>query len=164
MKSGIGSYAVKSGALMAGAVVAVNSLGDVYDWKTGQKVAGLLAENKRSFGDSEMELLNINEVMDNKFVGNTTIAVFFTNARFDKTKLGKIAGMAHDGYARSIRPVHTTADGDSIYAVSLGEVNADLDVVGTLAARVISEAIIRAVEHADSAYGYPATRELLTKK
>ena len=83
-----------------------------------------------------MELLNINEVMDNKFVGNTTIAVFFTNARFDKTKLGKIAGMAHDGYARSIRPVHTTADGDSIYAVSLGEVNADLDVVGTLAARV----------------------------
>ena len=49
---------------MAGAVVAVNSLGDVYDWKTGQKVAGLLAENKRSFGDSEMELLNINEVMD----------------------------------------------------------------------------------------------------
>lgn len=81
---------------MAGAVVAVNSLGDVYDWKTGQKVAGLLAENKRSFGDSEMELLNINEVMDNKFVGNTTIAVFFTNARFDKTKLGKIAGMAHD--------------------------------------------------------------------
>ena len=77
MKSGIGSYAVKSGALMAGAVVAVNSLGDVYDWKTGQKVAGLLAENKRSFGDSEMELLNINEVMDNKFVGNTTIAVFF---------------------------------------------------------------------------------------
>ena len=48
MKSGIGSYAVKSGALMAGAVVAVNSLGDVYDWKTGQKVAGLLAENKRS--------------------------------------------------------------------------------------------------------------------
>ena len=164
MKSGIGSYAVKSGALMAGAVVAVNSLGDVYDWKTGQKVAGLLAENKRSFGDSEMELLNINEVMDNKFVGNTTIAVFFTNARFDKTKLGKIAGMAHDGYARSIRPVHTTADGDSIYAVSLGEVNADLDVVGTLAARVISEAIIRAVEHADSAYGYPAARELLTKK
>ena len=60
------------------------------------------------------------DVQENKFVGNTTIGVVFTNARFDKTRLCKIAGMAHDGYARAIRPVHTSADGDSIYAVSLG--------------------------------------------
>ena len=68
--------------------------------------------------------------------------------------------MAHDGYARSIRPVHTTADGDSIYAVSLGQVEADQDLVGTLSARVVSEAILRAVDSADSAYGYPCAREL----
>ena len=68
--------------------------------------------------------------------------------------------MAHNGYARSIRPVHTTADGDSIYAVSLGQVEADQDMVGTLGARVISEAILRAVENAESAYGYPCAREL----
>ena len=63
--------------------------------------------------------------------------------------------MAHDGFARSINPVHTSADGDSIYAVSVGHVPADQDLVGTLAAEVVSEAIIRAVEHAESAYGFP---------
>ena len=68
--------------------------------------------------------------------------------------------MGHDGYARSIRPVHTSFDGDSIYAVSIGDLIADQEVVGTLAAEVISEAIIRAVENAESAYGFPSAKEL----
>lgn len=160
MKSGIGSYAVELGELRIGAVVAVNALGDIYDWKNGVKVAGLLSEDRKSFLDSEEEMFKMTEVVENKFTGNTTIAVVFTNAKFDKTRLCKIAGMAHDGYARSIRPVHTTADGDSIYAVSLGQVEADQDLVGTLSARVVSEAILRAVDSADSAYGYPCAREL----
>ena len=160
MKAGIGSYAVELGELRIGAVVAVNALGDIYDWKDGSKVAGLLSEDRKSFLDSEEEIFRMREVVENKFTGNTTIAVVFTNAKFDKTRLCKIAGMAHNGYARSIRPVHTTADGDSIYAVSLGQVEADLDMVGTLSARVISEAILRAVENAESAYGYPCAREL----
>lgn len=160
MKAGIGSYAVELGELRIGAVVAVNALGDIYDWKDGNKVAGLLSEDRKSFLDSEEEIFRMREVVENKFTGNTTIAVVFTNAKFDKTRLCKIAGMAHDGYARSIRPVHTTADGDSIYAVSLGQVEADQDMVGTLGARVISEAILRAVDSADSAYGYPCAREL----
>ena len=67
--------------------------------------------------------------------------------------------MAHDGYARSIRPVHTSADGDSIYAVSVGDVAVDQDVAGILAAEVISEAINRAVYSADSAYGYISATE-----
>ena len=160
MKSGIGSYAVELGELRIGAVVAVNALGDIYDWKNGVKVAGLLSEDRKSFLDSEEEMFKMTEVVENKFTGNTTIAVVFTNAKFDKTRLCKIAGMAHDGYARSIRPVHTTADGDSIYAVSLGQVEADQDLVGTLSAGVVSEAILRAVDSADSAYGYPCAREL----
>ena len=160
MKSGIGSYAVELGELRIGAVVAVNALGDIYDWKNGVKVAGLLSEDRKSFLDSEEEMFKMTEVVENKFTGNTTIAVVFTNAKFDKTRLCKIAGMAQDGYARSIRPVHTTADGDSIYAVSLGQVEADQDLVGTLSARVVSEAILRAVDSADSAYGYPCAREL----
>lgn len=160
MKAGIGSYAVQLGELKVGAVVAVNALGDVYDWKNGKKAAGLLSEDRKHFLDSEEELFRTEEIIENKFTGNTTIGVVFTNARFEKTKLCKIAGMAHDGYARSIRPVHTTADGDSIYAVSLGNVEADLDLVGTLSARVISEAILRAVESAESAYGYPCAKEI----
>ena len=91
---------------------------------------------------------------------NTTLGVVFTNARFDKAALAKIAGMAHDGYGRSIRPVHTSIDGDTIYALSVGEVQADRDLVGTLAAEAICKAICRAVENAESAYGFPAARDL----
>ena len=95
-----------------------------------------------------------------KFVGNTTIGAVFTNAKFDKAHLCKIAAMTHDGYARAIRPVHTANDGDSIYAVSLGDLAADQDVVGALAARVMAEAILRAVQAADSAYGFPAAKDI----
>ena len=83
------------------------------------------------------------------------MGVVVRGGEFHRTCLCKIASMAHDGFARSIRPVHTSADGDSIYAVSVGDVSADQDLVGTLAGEVMSEAIIRAVESAESAYGYP---------
>jgi L-aminopeptidase/D-esterase-like protein len=159
MKSGVGSYAVQLGELMVGALVAVNSMGDIYDWKTGQKVAGLLADDGHRFLSTEEEAYRSYEIVENKFVGNTTLGVVLTNAPFAKAQLCKIAGMAHDGYARSIRPVHTSADGDSIYAVSAGEVAADMDIVGTLAAQVMSEAILRAVHSAESAYGFPCCRE-----
>ncbi len=156
MKSGIGSYAVALGELYVGAVVAVNALGDVYDWKTGEKVAGLLADDKRTFRDSEALLFQTIDVTENRFTGNTTLGVVITNAAFRKPQLCKIAGMAQDGCARSIRPVHTSADGDSIYALSVGTLRADQDLVGTLAARTVSEAILRAVRAAAPAFGLPA--------
>lgn len=161
MKSGIGSYAVQIGELKVGAVVAVNALGDIYDWKNGKKIAGLLAEDHKTFLSTEETAFAGYEVVENKFVGNTTIGVILTNAKFPKSSLCKIAGMAHDGYARAIRPVHTTSDGDSIYAVSLGELEADQDVAGALSAQVMAEAILRGVQAAQSAYGYPATRDIL---
>lgn len=160
MKSGIGSYAVQIGDLKIGAVVAVNALGDIYDYKTGTKIAGLLNKEKNGFEDSEEALCNKIEVVKNRYTGNTTLAVIITNAKFTKTKLCKIAAMGHDGYARSIRPIHTTADGDSIYAVSTGELKADMDIVGTVAAKVISEAILRAVYSAEDAYGFPAAKTM----
>ncbi len=160
MKSGIGSYAVQIGDLKIGAVAAVNAIGDIFDWKTGQKVAGLLTEDKTAFRDTLELLTQSIEIKENRFVENTTLGVIITNAKFDKSCLCKIAGMAHDGYARSIRPVHTSVDGDSIYALSVGEVEADQDLVGELAAEVMSEAILRAVYSAESAYGFPAVRDL----
>ena len=156
MKTGIGSYAVQIEDLKIGAVVAVNALGDIFDWKTGEQIAGLLTEDKKGFRSTEEVLRSSIEAVENRFVENTTLGIVITNAAFDKAALCKIAGMAHDGYARSIRPVHTSADGDSIYAVSVGEVKADRDVIGVLAAEVISEAIKRAVKSADSAYGFPS--------
>ena len=156
MKTGIGSYAVQIEDLIIGAIVAVNALGDIFDWKTGEQIAGLLTEDKKGFRSTEEVLRSSIEAVENRFVENTTLGIVITNAAFDKAALCKIAGMAHDGYARSIRPVHTSADGDSIYAVSVGEVKADHDVIGALAAEVISEAIKRAVKSADSAYGFPS--------
>jgi len=156
MKTGIGSYAVQIEDLKIGAVVAVNALGDIFDWKNGEQIAGLLTEDKSAFRSTEEVLRSSIETVENRFVENTTLGIIITNAAFDKASLCKIAGMAHDGYARSIRPVHTSADGDSIYAVSVGDVKADRDVIGVLAAEAISEAIKRAVYSADSAYGFPS--------
>ncbi|MBR4428880.1 MAG: P1 family peptidase [Clostridia bacterium] len=160
MKSGIGSYAVQIGELKIGAAVVVNALGDVFDWKTGRQIAGLLTEDRLGLRSTSDQMKTSIRAVDNKFTGNTTLAVVITNAAFDKAQLCKIAGMAHDGYARSINPVHTSADGDSIFAVSVGDVAADQDLIGTLAAEVISEAITRAIINADSAYGYPSASEL----
>ncbi|MBE6045585.1 MAG: P1 family peptidase [Clostridiales bacterium] len=156
MKTGIGSYAVQIEDLKIGAVVAVNALGDIFDWKNGEQIAGLLTEDKSAFRSTEEVLRSSIETVENRFVENTTLGIIITNAAFDKASLCKIAGMAHDGYARLIRPVHTSADGDSIYAVSVGDVKADRDVIGVLAAEAISEAIKRAVYSADSAYGFPS--------
>lgn len=160
MKTGVGSYAVQIGELQVGAIAVVNSLGDIFDWKNGAQIAGLLSGDKKELRSTMEAMCRSIEVIDNKFTGNTTISVIITNAHFEKAQLCKIAGMGHDGYARSINPVHTTADGDSIYAVSVGEVKADQDLVGALGAEVLSEAIIRAVTSADSAYGLPGATEL----
>ena len=160
MKSGIGSYAVQLGEVKLGAIAAVNALGDVYDHKTGRPVAGMLNKEHTMLLNSAEAMYERTEVVENRFVSNTTLGVVFTNARFDKTRLCKIAAMAQDGYARAIRPVHTSADGDSIYALSLGDIAADQDMIGTLAADVMAEAILRAVQHAESAYGYTALRDL----
>ncbi|MDO4975732.1 MAG: P1 family peptidase [Eubacteriales bacterium] len=162
MKSGIGSYAIQVGDLKVGAVVAVNSLGDIYDWKSGKKVAGLLSEDKKSFRDTLEVMCESIAVIDNKFIENTSIGVVITNAGFEKTQLCKIAGVAQNGYARSIRPVHTSADGDSIFAVSVGDIQADPDLTGELAAYVMSEAVLRAVKNAKSAYGYPSVEEFIS--
>lgn len=160
MKTGIGSCCISIGELKVGAVVALNALGDIYSWKNGKQIAGLLTEDKKGLRSTYDFMKSNIEPVENKFVGNTTISIVMTNASFAKASLCKIAGMAHDGYARSINPVHTSADGDSIYAVSVGDVKADQDVVGMLAAEVVSEAIIRAVESAESKYGFVAYRDL----
>lgn len=160
MKTGIGSFALQVGELKVGALVALNAMGDIYDWKNGRKVAGLLTEDGKGFRDTVDLMLQSTDPVENRFTDNTTLGIVITNGVFNKTELCKIAGMAHNGYARSIRPVHTSVDGDSIYAVSAGDISADRDLVGTLAADVMSEAILRAVSSAESAYGYPAAREL----
>lgn len=158
MKSGIGAYAVQLGAVKVGAVVAVNALGDVYDIVTGKKFAGALDENGRLL-ESEMDYFTYALKTQDFFNGNTTLGVVLTNAGMDKTTLNKVASMAHNGYARAIRPVHTMADGDSIYAVSTGDEPSDVNLVGPLAAYVMGRAIGRAVLAAKPCGGLKAACE-----
>ena len=161
MKAGIGSFAVELGGLRVGAVAALNAFGDIYDWRTGRKLAGLLKEDRSGFRSALDVMAETLAPGENEgLAGNTTLGVILTNARFDKPQLCKLAGMAQDGVARAVRPVHTSVDGDSVYAVSAGTVPASLDLAGTLAADCMSEAILRAVYAAESAYGRPAARDL----
>ena len=153
MKAGFGTYAIQAGPIKVGALVAVNALGDIYEG--GKPIAGLLNPDKTGLSNTLKELFSDIDKMTELYSGNTTLGVIVTNASFPKTQLTKIAGMAHNGYARAIRPVHTTADGDSIYALSLGDIPCDVNVVGAMAAHVMEQAILRAVKTAQGAYGLP---------
>lgn len=155
MKSGFGTCALQAGPLKVGALVAVNALGDIYD-RNGKQIAGLLTPEKDGLSNTLDELFRDVTLAGSLFTGNTTLGVIVTNAKFHKNQLTKIAGMTHNGYARAIRPVHTTADGDSIYALSLGELPGDVNVVGAMAARAMELAIVRAVRAAKPAYGLPS--------
>lgn len=162
MKSGIGMYAVQLGNLKVGALVAVNALGDVKDEASGAILAGLLNEEQTTFLNTEEMLYKEATQQKNLFTGNTTLGVVITNGVFNKVQMTKIAAMAQNGLAKTICPVHTTADGDSVYAMSVGDVAADLNVVGTLAAKVMAMAINRAVLTAKSAYGLKAATDFVT--
>lgn len=159
MKSGIGSYAVQLGELKLGAIVAVNALGDIYDIETNQKLAGALSEDGR-LSDSELDFFEDAQKILSFAGQNTTLGVIVTNAGMDKTTLNKLASMAHNGYGRAIRPVHTMMDGDSIYAVSTGEVSSDVNLAGPLSAYVMGKAIARAVLAAEPCCGLPSARSI----
>ncbi len=160
MKSGLGTYALQIGEVKIGALVAVNALGDIFDIDTALPLAGLRDPSGKKRSSTEQEFLRDISGKKNLFTGNTTLGVIVTNGAFSKSELTKIAGMAHNGYARCIRPVHTTADGDSIYALSTGNVLADINVVGSLASYVMGKAIANAVLHARCAGGIPSLHDL----
>ncbi len=144
MKSGLGSATIRSGELIVSAIVTVNSFGDVFDYKTGRQIAGVYDYNKK-------ELLNTYSIMKTQNVAasfpmrNTTIGVVATNAVLTKAEANKLAEMSHNGYARSINPVHTMLDGDTIFTMATGEVASDINLIGTMANEVMSMAITNAI-------------------
>ena len=148
MKSGFGTFAVEAGNVRVGALVAVNALGDICG-PDGRPVAGLLTADGKGLSSTVEELMDDVSHAANLFSGNTTLGIVVTNCVFRKPELCKIAGMTHNGYARAIRPVHTTADGDSIYALSVGDVPGDVNLVGTMAAYAMERAIVRAAAAAE---------------
>ena len=144
-KAGLGIAAVEVGPLQMAAVVVVNALGDIFNPKNGRKIAGLKTADRVGYLDTVEEMYRFLKPHD-QFTGNTTIGAIITNAAFSKAEMNKIASMTRCAYARCINPVGTMADGDSIYAASTGQVSADINVVGTLAAEVMCEAIQNAIK------------------
>ena len=147
-KAGLGIHAIQVGELQIAAVVVVNAFGDIFNPENGQKIAGLMDPTRSTFLDLEQMFLQFMSAPKDLFNSNTTIGCVITNAKFDKAKLNKIAAMTRNAYARCINPVGTMADGDSIYACSVGEVVSDVNLVGTLSAKVMQKAILKAVEAA----------------
>lgn len=150
MKGGLGQAAVREGDLVVSATVVVNALGDIFDGDS--KIAG--THNESGFLPTESYL--------GATVGitNTTIGIVATNASLTKAQAEKVASAAHDGLARSIRPVHTMDDGDTLFAVSTGNVEAHVNAVCFLAAEAVRLAVIDGVRSATSLPGIPAISDL----
>ncbi|MEE1250520.1 MAG: P1 family peptidase [Lachnospiraceae bacterium] len=146
-KSGIGMAAVQIGELKVAAVVVVNALGDIFCASNGEKIAGLYNQERSAYLDTVTEFIKITKPTD-FYKENTTIGAVITNGKFAQDEMNKIASMTRCAYARNINPVGTMADGDTIYAVSMGDVKADINMVGTVAATVMSKAIENAIKYA----------------
>jgi L-aminopeptidase/D-esterase-like protein len=159
MKGGVGSCTVTlPGGVLVSALVAVNALGDVRDPATGKIVAGARKDaSSREFVDSAREMMR--GVAIGGTTGNTTLAVVATNARLNKVQANKLAQFASLGMARAIYPVNTMADGDIAFALSLGALQADINVLGVAAAEAVAQSILRAVRLAKTLGGVPGLAE-----
>ena len=167
-KSGVGTASMDiGGGVVVGALVAVNAWGDVIDPNTNEIIAGLRsgkvgplrAGGKEYFADT---LAMMKKPVGRNLLGfassaNTVIGVVATNAKLTKAQTTKVAQMAQDGIARTIRPAHTMLDGDVVFTLSAGSKKADVSSVGSFAAKVMEEAVIRAVKTAKSAGGLPVS-------
>ncbi|GIO06767.1 peptidase S58 [Brevibacillus reuszeri] len=155
MKSGLGSASISlPNGLVVGALVAVNAVGHVVEPQTGEILAGPRDEEGQI--QDSVEMMKARAFSPIPPGTNTTIAVVASNATFTKAEAKKVAQMAHDGLARTIRPIHTMFDGDTIFAVATGGIETSVDLVGTLSADVLAEAVIRAVKSAEAAGGLPS--------
>ncbi len=166
MKSGLGSASIRVGntGIVVGAIVAVNALGDVIDPKTGAIIAGARKPGGPGFMDSMAHIREGYSVRPDA-AKNTTIGVVATNVALDKAQATKVAQMAHDGLARTINPVHTPSDGDTIFAVATGAttVRANHGAIGALAAEVLAQAVLRAVMSARGIAGLPSYLDLRSR-
>jgi L-aminopeptidase/D-esterase-like protein len=165
-KSGVGTASMRiGGGVAVAALVAVNAWGDIVDPQTGEIVAGLRSGKVGPLrvggtGHFADTLAMMRRPLGRGLLGfasraNTVIGVVATNARLTKAQATKVAQMAQDGIARTIRPAHTLLDGDVLFALSTGARKADVSTVGAFAAEVMVQAVLRAVKLARPAGGLP---------
>jgi len=150
--------------LVVAAIVAVNAVGDIVDPDTGKVVAGVRKPDG-TFADARTLLRSgvfTQARTAARGLENTTIGVVATNARLTKAQVSRMALMGDDGYARAIFPSHTMGDGDTVFSLATGtwDGEADLSVVGALAADAMAKAIVQAVMQATGLPSTPSVRDL----
>jgi len=162
MKGGFGTASITlENGLTVAAAVAVNAVGDIVDPSTGEIVAGARTVDGTSLLDIRRVLRGGVELDAPPAGTNTTIGLVATNASLTKAEVNKVAQMAQDGLARTTYPSHTPSDGDTVFSLASGQWEGDASVllVGSLAADVMAEAILRAVRLAEGLPGIPSASE-----
>jgi L-aminopeptidase/D-esterase-like protein len=148
MKGGIGTSSIRlPGGVVVGAIVVVNALGDVIEPRTGKILAGARDLKTGDFMDTRRFMLEgygIKGAAGN----NTTIGVVATNAHLNKEQANKVAAMAHNGLALTISPVHTMLDGDTLFVLSTGQIEWDVNIIGTAAVEAVAGAVVNAIKSA----------------
>jgi len=168
MKGGLGAASVKLSdgktSLTVGAIVAVNAVGDVIDPNTGKVIAGARTKDGKALLGSMNAILRGEPLPPSLGGVATTIGVVATDVKLDKAQATKVAQMAHDGLARAINPIHTSSDGDTIFALATGKSSRDANVtlIGALAAEAMAQAVMRAVKAAKGIEGLPSAAEMKT--
>lgn len=152
MKSGLGSASLKTGELVVSAIISVNSYGDVFDYNSGRQLAGVY-DYEKGIMLNTYTLMKAQNFVTGFPIKNTAIGVVATNAVLSKAEANKVAQMAQNGLARSVNPVHTMYDGDTIFAMATNEVKGDINLIGTMAAEAVSRAVTNAVLSAESCCG-----------
>jgi L-aminopeptidase/D-esterase-like protein len=167
MKGGVGTASVSAGGCTVGALVVCNAVGDVLDPATGRLLAGARTTDGRALLNTRDALLQ-GHLPKHPLAGrNTTIGVIATDAVLDKAQAQRLAQVAHDGLARSINPVHTQLDGDTLFALGTGTSGqqAEMLLLATLAAEATARAVVNAVHAARSlsvgAQHWPAMTDLM---
>lgn len=151
MKGGVGSASLCVNGVTVAALVVCNAVGDVLDPNTGQLLAGArVSAQSRGLLDIRQAQLNGHTAAGLQTGSNTTIGVVATDAVLTKAQAQRLAQVAHDGLARSIRPVHTPMDGDTLFALATGASGqaADMMLLSTLAAEVTAMAVVNAIKAA----------------
>jgi L-aminopeptidase/D-esterase-like protein len=150
-KGGLGSASVDLGdGLIVAALMVVNAVGDVIA-EDGSIMAGLRQPSgEKGFLGMMNTMMAMSRMVEAPPSENTVIGVVATNAKLTKEETNKVAQMAHDGLARAVRPAHTMFDGDTIFALSTGQITANVNAIGAYAAEVVEQAIRSAVRAATS--------------
>lgn len=153
MKGGLGSASIAGkDELIAGAIVAVNAVGDVKNPNTRQILAG--ARNPQTGQWLDCCAYLEEHAQSEALAGtNTTIGVVALNAKLTKAEAKKIAQLTQNALARTIYPVHTMLDGDTIFVLGTGEQTFALDYLGHLATKVMEEAILAGIQAAEKLAG-----------